>query len=163
MELIKVVNEEQLKILSNLSNIIWHEFFPTILSSDQIEYMVDKFQSYKAMKKQIEDGYKYYLFYYNNQYIGYTCIKNEVSRLFISKIYLIKEYRGKGLVKDAFNFYDRYLIDNKLNSMYLTVNKYNTNAIKIYEKYGFKIIDDVVTDIGSGYVMDDYIMEKVGK
>ena len=163
MKLIKVINEEQLRILSNLSNIIWHEFFPSILSNDQIEYMVDKFQSYKAMKKQIEDGYEYYLFYYDNNYISYTCIKRKDNRLFISKIYLLKEYRGKGLIKKAFSFYDEVVKSFKLDSMYLTVNKYNNNAIKIYQKFGFKIIDDVVTDIGSGYVMDDYVMEKEGE
>ena len=41
----------------------------------------------------------------------------------------------------------------------LTVNKYNINTIKAYEKWGFKTVDAVVTDIGSGFVMDDFIME----
>ena len=44
-------------------------------------------------------------------------------------------------------------------SIQLTVNKNNTNTIKAYEKWGFKTIDSAVTDIGSGFVMDDYIME----
>lgn len=41
----------------------------------------------------------------------------------------------------------------------LTVNKHNINSINAYKKWGFKTIDSVVTDIGSGFVMDDYIME----
>lgn len=41
----------------------------------------------------------------------------------------------------------------------LTVNKYNTNTIKIYEKWGFKTVEAVVTDIGNNFVMDDYIMK----
>ena len=44
-------------------------------------------------------------------------------------------------------------------SIQLTVNKYNTNTISAYKKWGFEIIDSVVTDIGEGFVMDDYIME----
>ena len=43
--------------------------------------------------------------------------------------------------------------------MYLTVNKGNELAIRAYEGTGFETIDAVVTDIGEGFVMDDYIME----
>ena len=44
--------------------------------------------------------------------------------------------------------------------IYLTVNKYNSGSIEVYKKLGFTVADQVVTDIGGGYVMDDYIMEK---
>ena len=43
--------------------------------------------------------------------------------------------------------------------MYLTVNKYNDLGIRAYEGTGFVTIDAVETDIGEGYIMDDYIME----
>jgi hypothetical protein len=42
----------------------------------------------------------------------------------------------------------------------LTVNKYNTSSIKAYLALGFSVTDAVVTDIGEGYSMDDYVMEK---
>lgn len=44
-------------------------------------------------------------------------------------------------------------------SVYLTCNKHNSNSLAVYEKKGFKKIDEDVTDIGNGYVMDDYIYE----
>ena len=33
------------------------------------------------------------------------------------------------------------------------------SAVHIYKKWGFKKVDEDVTDIGNGYVMDDYILE----
>jgi diamine N-acetyltransferase len=42
----------------------------------------------------------------------------------------------------------------------LTVNKNNTGAISVYEKIGFRNVGSLVQDIGSGFVMDDYAMEK---
>ena len=42
----------------------------------------------------------------------------------------------------------------------LTVNKHNRNAIAAYGKYGFRVAESVVKDIGSGFVMDDYVMNK---
>jgi RimJ/RimL family protein N-acetyltransferase len=40
------------------------------------------------------------------------------------------------------------------------VNKNNVNSIKVYEKLGFKKTGPVIQDIGNGFVMDDYKMEK---
>ena len=74
----------------------------------------------------------------------------------MSKLYIKKEYRHKGIGTKAFEKI-KELANNK--PIRLTVNKQNINSIKAYEKWGFKTIDAVVTDIGSGFVMDDYIME----
>ena len=62
--------------------------------------------------------------------------------------------------KAVFAFLDEQVKINMLQGMYLTVNKYNEHAIDVYKHYGFKIVDSVVTDIGNGFVMDDYIMYK---
>jgi ribosomal protein S18 acetylase RimI-like enzyme len=40
------------------------------------------------------------------------------------------------------------------------VNKRNERAINSYRKYGFAVRETVVDDIGGGFVMDDFIMEK---
>ena len=48
----------------------------------------------------------------------------------------------------------------KLPAIYLTVNKKNFHAIEVYKYFGFHQTDAVVTDIGSGFVMNDYIMQK---
>ena len=45
-------------------------------------------------------------------------------------------------------------------AMYLTVNKHNDLGIRAYLGKGFETIDAVETDIGNGFVMDDFIMEK---
>ena len=161
MNIVKVDNNLLLLKLSELSNIIWHEFFPSILTIEQIDYMVNKFQSYDAMKKQIDDGYEYYLLNLNDTYIGYIGIKKEEDKLFISKIYLLKEYRGKHLIKYVFEFFDEISDKYNLSLQYMTVNKYNSHAIDVYKRFNFIITDDVVTDIGQGFVMDDYIMTKI--
>ena len=161
MNIVKVDNHLLLLKLSELSNIIWHEFFPSILTIEQIDYMVNKFQSYDAMKKQIDDGYEYYLLNLNDTYIGYIGIKKEEDKLFISKIYLLKEYRGKHLIKYVFEFFDEISDKYNLSLQYMTVNKYNSHAIDVYKRFNFIITDDVVTDIGQGFVMDDYIMTKI--
>ena len=159
MNLNKVKNEEDLRTLAELADIVWHEFFPCILTLEQIDYMVDKFQSFHAMKEQVENGYEYYIIN-DGENVGYIGFKKEPDKLFISKIYLLSQGRGKGYMKEIFAFLDEQVKINMLQGMYLTVNKYNEHAIDVYKHYGFKIVDSVVTDIGNGFFMDDYIMYK---
>ena len=94
--------------------------------------------------------------------IGYTGghVEADTNRFFISKVYLLKEHRGRGLIASVVRFYERLCCERGLDAMYLTVNKKNEMAIRAYKKHGFEIIDAVETDIGEGFIMDDYIMEK---
>ncbi len=145
--------------LASLANTVWHEFFPIILTTDQIDYMVDKYQSIKAITAQLADGYNYY-FLDDGKRLGYFGIKVDVDGLFLSKLYLLKSSRGHGYTKDVMHFLETYAKEYTIERIWLTVNKYNEHSINVYEHYGFVKIAAVVTDIGSGYVMDDYIMEK---
>lgn len=156
------VEPSQIDQLAKLANQIWHEFFTIILSEDQINYMVDKFQSAHAIKEQTEHkGYIYYFILEENIPIGFTAIRLENEKLFLSKLYLQKSARGKGYASLAFEFIEKIAKENHKNFIYLTVNKYNEHTIKVYEKKGFVKVDAKVSDIGNGFVMDDFIMEKV--
>ena len=94
--------------------------------------------------------------------VGYTGghVEADTNRFFISKIYLLKEHRGEGLCSATIRFYERLARERGLDALYLTVNKHNEMAIRAYKAKGFEVIDAVETDIGDGYIMDDYIMEK---
>jgi len=53
-----------------------------------------------------------------------------------------------------------YTGEHGLGRIWLTCNKNNSRTLSIYKKLGFSIIDSIVTDIGNGFVMDDYVLEK---
>ncbi|MBU2590584.1 MAG: GNAT family N-acetyltransferase [Nitrospinae bacterium] len=79
----------------------------------------------------------------------------------MSQIYIVHEERGNGYARQAINFIEEGLGRKmRLDKIRLTVNKNNINSIAAYLKMGFIKKDSVVTDIGNGFVMDDYIMEK---
>lgn len=161
VQYIPVVSEQEIEETAKLAAQIWHEFFVCILSNEQIDYMLEKFQSKKAMMRQIEkEKYQYYRMQLGQKYIGYMGIKEEGNRLFLSKLYIEKENRRKGYASQAFAFLEEYCKNKGLQSAYLTVNKYNEHSIEVYKKKGFQIIKSQVTDIGEGFVMDDYVMKK---
>ena len=80
--------------------------------------------------------------------------------MFLSKLYISRRFRGQGIVKKAFAFIAECCRAEGLDKIYLTVNKQNAHAIEVYKHHGFYEIDAVVSDIGCGYVMDDYILQK---
>lgn len=155
MKLVKV-EENEINELAELASEIWHEYWPCILTAEQIDYMVEKFQSKKAIKEQIKnENYTYYFIKVDNEIAGYVGVSDKKDYLFLSKLYIRKEFRHQGLGRLAFN----EIKNLGFKKIRLTVNKYNKNTINAYLKYGFKTIDSVVSDIGCGFVMDDYIME----
>lgn len=160
MEFLNIKTDAEIEILSKLADEIWHEYWTVILSLAQIDYMVEKFQSKNAIDKQIkQDCYIYNVIKDNDNNIGYFGVSYKEDYLFLSKLYIKKDYRRLGYGKLAFNKIKQIALELGKNKIQLTVNKNNTNTIKAYEKWGFKCIDAVVTNIGSGFVMDDYIME----
>ena len=156
------VDYSQIDSLAEMADGIWHEYFPFILSEEQIDYMVEKFQSADAMRQQVsEKGYQYYFIVSDGETIGYTGLVPEGQTLFISKVYLRKEHRGKGLGTQAIKCIFDICSKEGFRSAYLTVNKGNAKAIRAYERNGFRTVRSQVADIGRGFVMDDYVMEKV--
>lgn len=157
-----VASEDQIREVAALAEEIWHEHYDTMLGSEQVNYMVEKFQSEKAMKEQMEhSGYQYYRLISLAGTVGYFAIQEEAASFFLSKIYIARKYRGRGYARKALDFIEQLCLEKKLKKIWLTVNRNNLNSIKVYEKFGFTKTAEKVADIGSGFVMDDFIMEKV--
>ena len=97
----------------------------------------------------------------NGEILGYLAIKADRNKLLLSKLYLKKEFRGRGYFNKMLSFAEKTAKEKGLNSLYLTVNKHNDNSVAVYLKKGFIIKKEQTTDIGNGFVMDDYIMEKM--
>lgn len=152
---------QDFQVIEKLADTIWREYYIPIVGKPQIDYMLNKFQSVKAMETQTANGYEYYTVFHEELPVGYMSIKPETEHLFLSKIYILSTYRGKGIGKRMMQFVLEKAKKYHLNKIRLTVNKYNTNSIKAYEKMGFKNVGDIVIDIGNGFVMDDFVMVKV--
>lgn len=145
--------------IADLATAIWTEHYTPIIGSDQVVYMLQKFQSVHAIKDQIQQGVSYFLITHKETVAGYFSFKKENESLFLSKFYVLKELRGLGIGKRALSFIRSEAILRGCSSISLTVNKNNMIAIKAYEKMGFKKLDAIETPIGNGFVMDDYIMK----
>lgn len=146
--------------ISKLAHSIWHEHYISIISLEQIDYMLAKYNSVEAFKNQNNQGFLFFTILYEAVPVGYLGLKKEQDFLFVSKLYVLHGYRGKRIGKTAIHHAIEMATSFKLNTIKLHVNKQNTNSILAYEKMGFIKVKSMITDIGNGFVMDDFEMEK---
>ena len=159
-EILSVATQAEIEAIVTLGQKIWNQHYVPIIGQEQVDYMLEKFQSVSALTDQIENQkYHYFMVFYKHELSGYIGLQDRENTLFLSKIYLTDDVRGKGLGKKAVDFCLDFARQNSFSEIELTVNKNNVIAITAYEKMGFKRIDSIVTDIGQGYVMDDYVFE----
>jgi diamine N-acetyltransferase len=159
--LLAVDTESQIDTLAGLAYSIWNEHYPAIIGHEQVDYMVTKFQSATEIARQIQEGFAYYLIEHQDQTVGYLALAPDPlnRRLQLSKLYIDASQRGQGIGKTALGQIKKMAEEQGYETLWLTVNKYNADAIKAYESMGFITTDSLVTDIGNGFVMDDYKME----
>jgi len=161
LQFLEATEPSQLEKLAQVAHGIWHEYYPTLLPREQIDYMVERFHSPATLACQIADeGYRFFLVMENDEIAGYLGLKLEANQLFISKAYLRKEHRGKGYFSQMLAFTENLAREHGLGTLYLMVNKENASSIAVYQKKGFFVARKQVIDIGHGYVMDDFVMEK---
>ena len=153
--------KEQIAVIAALAEEIWREHFTPIIGKSQVEYMLEVFQSERAIGEQVKKGFLYYLIKTNKRHVGYFGVYQTDEGLLLSKFYIRSTERGKGLGRRAMIFIESLAIERSVTRIILTVNKYNSDTIEAYKKFGFQITESMVQDIGNGFVMDDYRMEKV--
>ncbi len=162
MIFVNVETDELIKKTATLAADIWRRHYVPIVGSEQVEYMLDKFQSEQAIKNQIDSGYIYCLLCHKEQTVGYFAVEKqpEHSTLFISKYYISEDFRGRGFGRSCMGFIEDLCREFGLSKLSLTVNKHNTASIVVYERLGFENTGSTIADIGGGFVMDDYKMVK---
>lgn len=162
LQFVPVTTRAQFAVVAGLAREIWDEYYVPLIGRAQVDYMVSKFQSSGAMAGQVREGYEYFLTERDGRSIGYCAVQPQPAdnSLFLSKLYLLRDARGAGTGRVCMEFIEQLARSRGLTLLWLTVNKGNP-AVQAYERLGFRIAADLVIDIGGGFVMDDFRMEKL--
>lgn len=147
--------------VSTLADRIWRQHYASIISQQQIDYMLSQRYRPELITAQLSNpdiGWRKLVL--GQAIIGFSCCLriHRSDELKIDKLYIHCDHHRKGygalLVADAVELIRGY----RLQSLFLTVNKDNHTAITAYRCYGFEITEDSVVDIGGGFIMNDYRM-----
>ena len=159
----RVKSKKDIAETARLAHEIWNEHYTKIIGQAQVDYMIKNFQSASAIAAQIAIKYEYYLILHNGEAAGYLAVVPDPAKssLQLSKLYIRKSLRGLGLGKESMDFVAGLCRQAKIGTLWLTVNKHNSDSIAWYERLGFAKAGEIVMEIGGGYMMDDFRMEKM--
>ena len=121
------------------------------------DYMLEKFQSVPALRSQLESGYRYFFACTDaGERIGFLAFYPRGNELYLSKFYLQKDWRGRGLAWEMLRFVLESARALGLGAVELNVNRDN-DAARAYERMGFVRVREEKNDIGAGFCMDDFV------
>lgn len=156
----KRASRENCSIIHQLALEIWPKAFETILTPEQIGYMLDMMYAIPVLQEEMERGVEYYILNYQSIPAGYTAIeKTDAGSWKLHKIYLSQQLHGKGLGKLQLQHATDRVKSDGGRYLYLNVNRQN-NAVGFYQSQGFEIVTSEDIAIGRGYFMNDYVMRK---
>lgn len=162
MDFLPAKDISDLKIIRDIAIRTWPNTFADILSSLQIEYMLELMYSIDSLKDQISNKSHHFIIVYDSEipagFAAYELNVNNKPVTKIHKLYFLPESQRKGYGKLTIDFIKQQAKQYHQKSLLLNVNKYN-KAIQFYEHLGFIITREEIIDIGSGYIMDDFVME----
>lgn len=157
------VGEEHLPALAELAGVIWRACYPGVISSEQIEFMLARMYDRATLQDELKaKEIRFYRLLVAERFSGYASIgpteRSGVMKL--HKLYLLPELHGHGWGSLMLEHCQNEARRLGARQLILAVNKRNFRAIAAYQRNGFAIAESVATDIGGGFVMDDFIMAK---
>ena len=154
---------KDLPVITQLAPEIWRCAYRKILSAGQIAYMLKMMYSPEKLQADFDSGVKFRLIDCDGRRAGFFAYfecPDDRSTIKLDKLYLHSDFHGKGIGSRVLQFLTECAADAGYSRIKLNVNKANARAIKAYTRNGFKKKESVKADIGNGFFMDDYIMEK---
>jgi len=155
--------EVDLPIISALAGVIWRACYPGIITGAQIDYMLARMYALEVLRDELHSqGISHDLLLVDGKPAGFASYgpTAEPGVMKLHKLYLLLELQGRGFGSYLLQHVEREVRARAGRRLILLVNKRNAKAIAAYQRNGFVIAESIVTDIGNGFVMNDYIMAK---
>lgn len=157
---IRRADKADIQLINSLADVTFRDTYKDILTTDQIEYMMDWMYSPSNLEKQMDEGHVYFIVSHDGKECGYASVEQDDDNIFhLQKIYVLPEYQGMHIGKALFDHIVGYVksIHPDPFTLELNVNR-NNKAFFFYKKMGMEVARQGDFPIGNGYYMNDYIM-----
>ncbi len=164
MYFISNATNSDLIFVKQLAHKIWYPTYGSILTKNQIDYMLQKFYDLDYLEHQmLVEKHRFLLLndLETNDKVGFAAfnlLANEPA-VKLQKLYISSQLQGKNLGKMLLNAVEQAANELNAQTLCLNVNRHN-KAKFFYEKQGFSILKEEDIDIGNGFMMNDFVMSK---
>jgi GNAT superfamily N-acetyltransferase len=160
---LRPARSDEVALVRRLADTIWRAHYPGIISVAQIDYMLERFYTAEALAVFMgRDDRGLLLGLVDGEPSAFAAwyMTRNAAEAKLDKLYVLPSRQRHGLGGRLIHDVAERARNASANALILNVNKHNAQAIRAYERYGFAIAHAEVNDIGSGFVMDDYVMRK---
>ena len=147
------------ELIRQMASAVWYVTYSATHSPEQLDYMFEMMYSVEKIKSDCTGNNSYHILYEDDKPVGYLSLTEKDSTLILQKVYLLPAAQGKGYGRRLIHEAEKYARSKDINKLKLIVNRFN-RALHFYKHSGFEITGERDFDIGNGYCMNDYIMEK---
>lgn len=151
-------------LLRDLAGRIWRQHYTGMIPAAQIDFMLaERFRDDALHETRAAADRWLELLRVDGEAVGYCgsmLVAAEPESLKLGQLYLLDARRGQGLGRRMLEHVEARARTLGRRTVFLQVNKANAGAIAFYTRRGFTVREAAVFEIGGGFVMDDYIMEK---
>jgi len=161
--MIKIQPTDNYKAIQDIAGKTWPVTYGAILSSEQIQYMFSMMYDLEALKNQAETKNHHFIIAgEDGNFLGFASYEFDYlgePKTKIHKIYILPETQGSGIGKKLLYYIAEKAKATGQEFLSLNVNRFN-EAVHFYNKMGFEKVGEEDINIGNGYLMEDFIMEK---
>ena len=160
--LLRSASESDVPLIQDLARRIWHRCYADLLPVEQRDYMLAWMYAAHKLESEIRRGVDYRIAGVEGAPAGYLAWEllagGETAHL--HKLYLIPEWHGHGFGQAMLQHVMNAAVLRGARTLELRVNRGNARALRAYRRAGFEPAGERVTDIGAGFVMDDFILRR---
>ena len=145
---IRQCNSSDIDALREISVETFYDAFRDLNKKETMDRYLHESFSKKKLKFELSDpASKFYFLYADDKLAGYLKINlagaqtdiNDTASVEIERIYIRKEFKGKGAGRKLLNHAVQLAIEMKKDYLWLGVWEKNLNAIAFYKKMGFQV------------------------
>ena len=144
-----------------LARTVWQATYPALISQAQINVMLADRYSADRIRAQLDDPrHAWWVAQLDTAPVGFAHAVQDGADCKLDKLYVHPAHQRQGIGNRLLQAAQDWARQQQAHRLWLQVNRGNTQAIAAYRKYGFRIVESRVFDIGHGFVMDDHVMEQ---
>jgi len=148
--------------VSALARIVWQATYPALIPQAQIDAMLADRYAPQRIREQLDDPQQaWWVAKQDHTLTGFAHALLDESGCKLDKLYVHPDCQRRGIGAALAKTVEDWARRQQVHRLWLQVNRGNTQAIAAYEKYGFRIVESRVFELGGGFVMDDYVMERM--
>jgi GNAT superfamily N-acetyltransferase len=157
----RAATEADIPLLRELAERTWRASYADLIEPEQIEYMLARMYAREQIAREMRAGVIWELALAADETVGFFSVTlEEATRVKLDKLYVLPERQGAGIGRALLERVHALAAARGARQIWLQVNRRNARAIRVYERAGYVVARSAAFEIGRGFVMDDFIMQR---